>query len=298
MGNNSVTKHNGLIQAGYRLTLNETRIVLYGISLINPLAQEFPLEYRIDLKEFSKMFNLESKNIYGLIKETVMDKFWEREFTIDVNEEDKKRLRWLGGIEYADKKGYIKIFINPLLKPLLHQLKGHFTSYHLDQVASFQSVYSVRLYEVSLMHLNKSGKDNCMFVIAINEIKERLDLMEKYKRFSNFKADVLEPAKKEINKGSNINLSYKVKKLGRSPYEIEFTVKRKILKQAENFLSKDMLSPPILEKAKWMAEGADTGWDVEELEQQFWEYAKKKGKPKDIENAFIGFVKKKITVPA
>jgi len=157
MNKHSVTKHNGLIQAGYRLSLNEARIVLYGISLINPLAEDFPLEYQIDIKGFAQMFGLESKNIYGLIKETVMSKFWDREFTIDISDERKRRLRWLIGIEYADKKGHLKIFMNPLLKPLLHQLKGHFTSYHLEQIALFQSVYSVRLYEVSLMHINKSG---------------------------------------------------------------------------------------------------------------------------------------------
>ena len=50
MNKHSVTKHNGLIQAGYRLSLNEARIVLYGISLINPLAEDFPLEYQIDIK--------------------------------------------------------------------------------------------------------------------------------------------------------------------------------------------------------------------------------------------------------
>lgn len=297
MKNYSVTKHNGLIQAGYRLSLNEARIVLYGLSLINPMAKDFPLEYEIDIKGFSEMFSLESKNIYGIIKETVMSKFWDREFTIDVSDERKRRLRWLIGIEYSDKDGSLKVFMNPLLKPLLHQLKGHFTSYHLEQIALFQSVYSVRLYEVSLMHLNKSGHDKCSFSVKIDEMRERLDLTEKYKRFSNFKTRVIEPAKKEINKYSDISLSYTVKKRGRHPDEIEFYAKRKMPKEEAKALDNRTLSPPILEKAKWLAEGAGTGWKIQELEKQFWEYSHKTGKTRNVENAFLGFVKKKIKAP-
>lgn len=299
MGSNSVTKHNELIQAGYRLSLNETRIVLYGISLINPLAKDFPLEYEVNVKKFIKLFGLEdNKNVYALIKEAVMDRFWEREFTVDVGEEHKKRFRWLIGIEYADRKGYLKVFMNPLLKPFLHQLTGHFTSYHLEQIASFQSVSSVRLYELCMMHLNKSGKDKCSFILKIDEIKEQLDLTEKYKRFSNLKSFVLEYAKKEINKFSDITFSYKVIKLGRSPVKIDFHVTRKAPKQELKSLSNNALSPPILDKATWLAEGARTGWNIEELEKQFWAYSQKQGTPRNIENAFLGFVRKKILKPA
>lgn len=290
-----VTKHNGLIQAGYRLSLNEIRIVLYGISLINPLAKKFPLSYRIDIAKFAEMFGIESsKNIYEEIKEIVMDKFWEREFTIDISEEKKYRLRWIIGVKYADKQGYIKIFFNPELKPFLHQLTGSFTSYNLEKIAPFQSVYSVRIYEISLMNLNRSGKDRCLFKLEIKALKEQLDIADKYKKFANFRIRVLDLAMKEINKNSDIQLSYKVVKLGRHPHEIAFSITRKTPKQELETLSNNALSPPIIEKAKWLAEGAGTGWEVKELEKQFLDYSHKKGNTRNIENAFLGFVKKKI----
>jgi len=299
MNGKSVTKHNELVQAGYRLTLNETRIVLYGISLINPLSDDFPLEYQINIKKFSEMFGLENdKNTYGLIKEAVMDKFWEREFTINLNQEEKHRFRWLTSVRYADKKGYLKIFFNPDLKPLLHQLKGNFTSYHLDQIALFRSAYSVRLYEIALMHLNKSRKDKFSFKITIDEIRKQLDLGEKYKKFANLRLRVIESAVKEVNKHSDLQLSFKVIRLSRHPHEIEFTAKRKIPKQEVKTLNDNVLSPPIIEKATWLAEGAGTGWDINELEKQFRDYSQKKGAPNNLENAFLGFVKKKIADPA
>ena len=299
MSRKSVTKHNELIQAGYRLTLNEARIVLYGISLINPLSDNFPIEYQINIKKFSEMFGLENdKNTYGLIKEAVMGKFWERELTINLNQTEKKRLRWLTSVTYGDKKGYLKVFFNPELKPLLHQLKGSFTSYHLDHIALFKSIYSVRLYEIALMHLNKSKKSKLSFKMTISDVREQLELGEKYKKFANLRIRVIESAIKEMNKPSDIHLSFKLIRENRHPSEIEFTVKKKTPLQDSKLLNNNSLSPPIIEKATWMIDGAQTGWGIEDLQRQFWEYTEKKGeKVRDIENAFIGFVKNKILKP-
>jgi len=292
MEKQSVTKHNELIQAGYRLTLNEMRIVLYGISLINPLSKEFPLEYQIDIKKFIGLFGLESnKDIYSQIKETVMGKFWEREFTVDINKDGKQRFRWLTSVQYRDKEGFLKIFINPELKDLLHQLRGRFTSYHLDKISSFQSGYAVRIYEISIMNLNQSNKNNCSFCIEIAYLKEQLDIAEKYKKITDFNKRILGPAKKDINKHSDIRLSYKLIKKGRAYREIKFLVERKteeILKITNQ--TEPTLSPPIIEKARCRIKESGTGWSVQEIVTQFLEYAKKKGIPRDIEGAFMGFV--------
>jgi len=297
MTNNSVTKFNGLIEASYRLSLNEARIVFYGISLINPLSMDFPLEFNIDIKRFSDMFNIAKNNVYTAIKQAAMDRFWEREFTFRTDEGKQMRTRWLTGIEYEDSQGYLKIFINPQLKPFLHQLvSGNFTRYYLENIANFKSVYSVRFYEIAIMELKRSKQNKWKFKLKIKMIKEKLDIQDKYKRFSNFKAVVLEPAKKEINKHSDINFNYHVIKLGRSPHEVEFIVSmkgQKSLISDQNNPSK--LPPSVLEAAKKITLEANTGWDIYAIEQQFYDYIRKKGQPESIEGAFLGFVKKKVT---
>ena len=289
---NLVTKHNSLIEASYRLSLNEARILFYGISLIHPLSDEFPLEYRIDVKDFSKMFNLGSHNVYKIIKDTVMDKFWEREFTFPTEKDRKKRFRWLISIEYGDKEGYLKVYFHPEIQPFLHQLKKNFTSYYLEKVAHFKSIYSIRFYEMSIMHLNRTQRDKCKYVFTIKEIKERLGVSNKYKRFSNFKASVLEPSRKEINKYSDMNISYKVIKVGRVPHEIHFTINKKSVQVASIKPPSNTIPPSIIEKAKQMTLG--TGWDIYNIEQQFYEYVRTKGQPEDFHAAFLGFVKKKV----
>jgi len=306
MDTKSVTKYNGLIEASYRLSLNEARIVFYGISLINPLAKEFPLEFKVDLKHFAEMFGIDNRNVYSMVKQAAMDKFWEREFTFaaENNTEDGKRLRvrWINGIEYGDKEGYIKIFINPLLKPFLHQLSGNFTKYYLEYISQFRSIYSVRFYEIALMNLKRAKLEKCIFSLEIKEIRDRLELADKYKRFCDFKPRILEPAKKEINKHSDIKFNYKVIKSGRSPQKIEFIISRKLKDQpVPPTLSEykpPQLSPATFEKAKQIVLEAGNRWDIYAIKEQFYEYIEKKGQPESLKAAFLGFVKKKVAQTA
>ena len=298
MSSNLVTKHNELIESSYRLTLTEARIIFYGLSLVNPTAKDFNYQFKIDIKAFAKMFGLEnSKDLYGHLKTAAMDKFWLREFTFPTTNYRKLRVGWLSGIEYGDKEGYLKIFINPQLQPFLHQMHNNFTSYHLENIAKFKSIYSVRFYEIALMQLKKSPRDLVSFKILISEIKETLEIIEKYSRFSNFKAFVLEPAKKEINRHSDIKFSYDVVKQGRTPYEIKFTVSYREKQKEEQLqlieTQKINLSPSVIEKAKQIIQAENRQLDVYKIAEQFKSYAQKNGMPKNINGAFIGFVKKK-----
>ena len=115
-----VTKHNDLITSAYRLTLTEMQIVLYGISLINPIDNKFPRTYEINMSTFSKMFNKHIKNTYRDVKEAIMKRFWEREFTFKDKYETNKlgelvraRVKWVTTVKYSDKAGFIKIYFNP-----------------------------------------------------------------------------------------------------------------------------------------------------------------------------------------
>jgi len=296
MENNSITKSNALIESGYRLSLTEMQIVLYGISLINPIGKNFPLTYRIDIKRFAELFNRDHGDIYGEVKKAILAKFWERDFSYKDEKGDIVTNRWLTQVKHQDKKGFIQIRFSEEVQPYLHQLKSHFTTYYIEQISDFKSIYSVRFYEMAIMHLKKSKYEKCKFILEIQEIRDRLEITKKYKRFFNFKARVLEPAKKEINNHSNIKFSYKVKKLGRSPHKIELTVSKMDKEQPTLPKYKPTnLSPAVFEKANQIVRDSGNRWDIYAIEQQFYEYMRKKGMPENIEGAFIGFVKKKVS---
>jgi len=230
----SITKSNALINASYRLSLNEMRVVMYGLSLINPIDEQFPTAYEIDVDRFCSYFNIDARErgFYKEIKESVLRKFWERD--ISFWDESLQRVvteRWLTRIEYNDKKNEIKIYFNPFLEKQLQQLKENFTSYFLANVSGMKSVYGVRIYELCIMEYNRKNSNNKQqyieFKISITELKKRLMLEDKYTVFKDFKIRVVEKAKKEINTHSDIKINYKVIKKGRSPYEIEFWVIKK-----------------------------------------------------------------------
>ena len=132
----SITKANALINAGYRLSLNEMRVIMYGLSLINPLDEEFPISYEINVSRFAAHFNIDARErgFYKEMKEAVVSRFWERDISF-WNEELQRvvKERWLTGVEYSDNKNEIKIYFNPRLRKHLHQLKKNFTSYFFSK---------------------------------------------------------------------------------------------------------------------------------------------------------------------
>jgi len=297
MNNNLITKNNALIEAAYRLSLTEMQIVVYGISLINPVQKDFPLVYRIEVVRFAEMFDRKHGEIYSDIKDAIKKRFWERDFSYVDNQGKTVTCRWLTRISYQDKTGFIEIKFSEDVQPYLHQMQKQFTTYYIDKIARFKSIYSIRFYEYSIMQLKKTTNKKCTFSIEIKEIKRRLDLEDKYKRFSNFKADVLESAKKEINKYSDVKFSYEVIKQGRTPHKIKFTVSEREHKVEQKLLLLEQnelkLTPSTIEKGKEIIKKAGTRWDIYAIEQQFYAYAKQKGIPKNPTGAFLGFVKKK-----
>lgn len=248
MTNFTITKHNSLIKASYRLSTMEIRIVLYGLSLINPTSSDFPIQYKIDVKKFASFFNLDANWIYQELKSCILDKFWEREFSyIDENGKVVKN-RWLIQVCYKDDEALLEIAYNPMIKHLLQNMKSNFTSYNIARIVLMKSAYAIRFYEICIMELKKDWQQksavekirkDLKFRIRIEELRHVLELVDKYKIFRNFKARILEKIKSEINKHSDIRMKYEVIKRGRTPYEIEFTINKKLSEYNKNELEQE-----------------------------------------------------------
>lgn len=302
MNDIKITKSNALVSSSYRLSLNELRIVLFGLSHIDPTAKEFPLFHTVKIKELAEFFNIGEKDrgsFYDNVRHALIQKFWEREYSY-FDEQLKKTIknRWLIQVQYGNNDGSLAYYYNPMIKDQLQQLASKFTSYFLKNIAEMKSVYAVRLYEISIMYLKASQKDSMSFTKEIEALKTHLDLNGKYLRFSNFKLRVIDPAKKEINRYSDIKFSYTIIKQGRVPKEIKFTVSYREKQKEEQLLLLETqtinLSPTIIEKAKDILLKRNCRFDIYDVVEQFKAYAKKMGTPKNVNGAFIGFVKKKI----
>ncbi|ODN40981.1 replication initiation protein [Piscirickettsia litoralis] len=231
MKKQTITKHNHLIEASYRLSLTEMQIVLYGISLINPLNpdESSVFSFDIEIAKFSEMFDRQHSEIYRDLKAAVDHRFWHREFSYYDDQGTQTKQRWLIMAQYNDKSSTIKVAFNPFINKYLSKLKDNFTSYYIEQIAAFKSIYSIRIYEIAAMHLNRSKKQQYKFSYDIEMLKELLELSGKYQLTADLKRYAIEPAVKEINKYSDLMIKYQLKKTGRKYTSIEFFVKKRAI---------------------------------------------------------------------
>ena len=127
-------------------------------------------------------------------------------------------------ISYADTQGYIKFQLADDVFSMIGQLKDCFTRYRLSKTAQLTSVYAIRLYEMMIQW--QSTK--VVPVIELNTLRERLAIEEhEYPRVYDFKNRVLDPAIKQINKYTDITVSYEQHKQGRIISGFSFKFKQK-----------------------------------------------------------------------
>lgn len=214
-----ITKHNSLIEASYKLTLNEQRLVLFCIAKLDtrkPVRKDNV--FTITAKEFSETFGVEEKHAYEALDEAASSLYNRDIKTYDGKH--RERFRWVCGVRYHDNEGKVTLGFSSWVAPYLTMLHKQFSSYRLKQIANLKSVYSIRLLEF-LTQFRSTGK----LIIDLNKFKERLEIKEEYKRFYNLKMRVIEPAVKELTEKSDLDINWKPIKSGRSIKQLEFVFK-------------------------------------------------------------------------
>jgi plasmid replication initiation protein len=220
--NELVVQHNALTEARYKLSLQEKRVILWLLTRIKPTDEDFKL-HRLEITEFSKMTGLEVDNQYSKLQEVTLS-LMKRVLKIHkVQTKSILQIAWLSYAEYHLTKGYIELRFDPALKPYLLQLKSHFTKLSIGDMMQLTSTYAIRFYEL-LKQYETIGKRE----ISIKDLREYCGIAEKeYKKYNDFKKDVLERAKKEINEKTDIVIDYKELKQSRKIAAIEWIIKKK-----------------------------------------------------------------------
>lgn len=229
-----VVKSNRLIEASYRLGLNEQRIILYAICRCREEQKGlFPdLPVTITADSFVKQFpSVDKSNVYGQLKEA-MNALYSRSVTIhDTDPATKKarvrETRWLSEKAYIDGAGHIQIVFTPEVIKYITRLEVEFTSYQLEKVGHMTSAHGVRIYELLAQH-----KDIGNRTLNLAWLRETLQLEPgEYKLTADFIKRIIEPAVDQINKHSDITVSYKPMKTGRAITDFAFKIKDKDRKQ-------------------------------------------------------------------
>jgi plasmid replication initiation protein len=219
----TVCKSNKVIEAGYRLTLNEQRLVLACIAKVNSVKQLLASErFELSAKEFAKFFGVTEDRAYHALKD-VAEQLFERYVIIDNPDPDDPSLkftktRWISSINYYPDRGKITLYFAYQMLPYLGQLKGEFTKYDLEYIGRMTSIYGIRLYEL-LMQWHSTGTRE----IELDWLKRQFQIEDKYASIKDFKKYVIDPAVADINTHSNLHVAWTQRKTGRRVTHLIFT---------------------------------------------------------------------------
>lgn len=218
--NEIIVQHNHLIEAKYRLSLQEKRLMCWLASQVKQTDEDFK-EHNISIKEFAELIEVKGDHLYKTLDE-ISHKLMQKIITIKSFEKKGfTKAALLGGVKYFEGQGTIKLSFHPYLKPYMLQLKNKFTQISMGDILGLKSIHAIRIYELLKQYENLGQRK-----IVLNELKSFCGLEEKhYKRFSDFKKDVLERSKKEINSKTDILIDYEEIKTSRKITSINFIIK-------------------------------------------------------------------------
>ena len=218
-----VVKKKALLEFKYSLGINEQRLLLASISKLDsrkPLAEGTEIE--ITVQEMSDLFDQQRNNVYRDMKRSCKKL---RASYITTTDKDKiTEINWVSTASYWHDESKVVIVFNNAILPYLTSITEKFIKYKIADVSGFQSIYSLRFYEL-LHQYQYDGKGS--FEISIDDFRSLLDLGNKYSTFGELKRSVIEKVIFEINQSSNLKVSYGERKRNRKVVSLQFAFETK-----------------------------------------------------------------------
>ena len=219
-----VYKSNALVEAAYRLSVQEQRIVLACISQVKrnePVTDE--VMYSVTAEEIATMAGVPIESSYNQLKEAALRlKRREVRLTQEPNGKGKRPsvmiTGWVQTIIYREGEGRVELRFTKDMLPYLTELTKQFTKYALADVAKMDSTHAIRLYEL-LMQWDSIGQRE----IEIDQLREWFQLEGRYPSIKDFKLRVLDPAVTQINEHSPLQVEWAQRKTGRKVTHLSFS---------------------------------------------------------------------------
>ena len=199
-----IVKANELIEARYKLTANEQKVILAMVSCIKMEDADFKV-YRFQIKELAEFMGITHKDVYNDMMK-ITKKLITRVLDIFKPETNSYlTTAWLSSSEYFMGEGYIELCFDPKLKPYLLNLKDRFVKYKPEIIRQIRSGYSIRIYEL-LKQYQKLGQRS----FELKELRNVLGIKDsEYKRYYDFKKYVLLIAQRDLKQNTDIYFGFR-----------------------------------------------------------------------------------------
>lgn len=218
----TIVKANSLIQAGYRLSLAEQRVMLGAIAQIGKDDQPSDqVRYSISAGVIADMSGVTAQRAYKELADAA-HRLYRREVRIEGGPNGKKKpsvlmTRWVQDVLYIKDEGRVELRFSHSILPYLSLLKKEFTQYKYRHVAMMRSTHGVRLYEL-LQQWRQAGERE----LELDDLRRMFGILGKYPSIKDLKKYVIEPAVRDVNECSDLHVEWGHRKAGRRVVAIQF----------------------------------------------------------------------------
>ena len=233
-----VWQHNGITNTRYKLTARQQKLLLYAIAMIEPNAAEFG-KIRVSVEDYAALTGLDTDNLYRELRETALA-IREAPLVVDhVEPGMKKPMRrhsaWFEYVDEADGSGFVTIKLTSWLKPYLLQVRREFFQFQLGFALDLKSEYSIRLYQYlkrwEFAKRRTISVEELRLEVGATEIDRKGNIVRvNLEQYKHLKSRAINPAVEEINRETDLSVSYTETRFPRSKaiQSLTFTINKNL----------------------------------------------------------------------
>ena len=243
-----VRKSYELITAKNKWSEIESKLLATFIKELNPKSEDDFRELNISIDSIQKLWGVkvDTPHIRNLCLELQQKAYELPQYAIKENgKPDYEKIKsykyvsLFNEIEYHLNEKYITFDFHNRMKPHLLEFT-RFIKYRIENILQFKNRYSISFYELFKAQEFKKEKIK-KIVLEIDYIHNWLDTPKSYKEtYGNLKKKILTPVMLDLQKFTDIYVTFKEIKTGRKVTNIEFSLTQNVSKEEKNQLFDDL----------------------------------------------------------
>lgn len=202
------------------LRANEIKIFDIFVSCIDTMNPK--TEISITKTELVKALNIGDEN-YTYTRQT-LERLFKKTWR-EINEKETIYHHFINTMIWKHEEDEINIIFDKDILPMLLELKKNFLQYSVSDLNALKSRYSMLMYKYILSYIRQYK--TLELTLNIDEIKEFLNIKDKYIRFDLFDRKILKVIEREINESKTLPYLIRYDKLtkGRKINRIRFQIR-------------------------------------------------------------------------